>query len=119
MPQCLRPPGLVFEKNEWSSVHHPGKAPRLGSSPGDAVMSQPHRNDLTEGIGKRGFIAYDRGKRKPTNEEDQHKLKRRHLFAGAPPYDANNHDEKEVTEERPHDCSHGNLPLENTHTNRR
>src|SRR5271154_6187715 len=108
MPQCLRAPGLVFEKNEWSSVHQPGKARRLGSSPGKAVVSQTHRNDLAEGTGKRDFIAYDRGKRKSTNEEDQHKLKRRHLFAGTPPYDANDHDKKEVPEERPYNCRHGN-----------
>jgi hypothetical protein len=57
-------------------------------------VSQTHRNDLTEGIGKRDFIPYDRGKREAANEEDQHELKRRHLFARAPPYDANNHDQE-------------------------
>ena len=57
-------------------------------------MSQRHRNDLAECVGIGDFVPYNGGKRKSAYEEDQHELKRRHLFARAPPYDPDNHDQK-------------------------
>src|ERR1700677_2186625 len=110
MPKRVRAPALIFKKNPRSAIHQTGKTPGLGSGPGKAVVRQTHGDDLANPIGKRNFVTYDRGKRQPTYEKDQHELKRSHLLAGTPPYDADNQDQEKIPKERPQNCRHGNNP---------
>jgi hypothetical protein len=71
-------------------------------------VCQTYGDDLTEGIGKRDFVPYDRGKRQSTYKENQDELKGSHLLARSPSYEANNHDQKQVTEKCPQNRSHRN-----------
>jgi hypothetical protein len=57
-------------------------------------VRQTHGDDLANPIGKRNFVTYDRGKRKAAYKKDEHELKRGHLLAGTPPYDADNQDQE-------------------------
>ena len=69
-------------------------------------MRQTHGNNLTNPIRKRNLVTYDRGEREPTDEKDEDKFKRGHLLARTPPYDADDHDQEEVSKERSQNCSH-------------
>src|ERR1700761_1412031 len=101
MAKCVGTPVLIFEKNKRRSIDQPGKAWRLGTSPGEGVVGQAHGDDLTNGIGKGDLIPNNRGKRKPTDEEDQDELERGHLLARAPSHDTNNHDQEQIPEKSP------------------
>jgi hypothetical protein len=74
-------------------------------------VCQSHGDDLTEGIGERDLISYNRSERKAAYEKNQDELKRSHLSAGTPPYDANNRDQEQVTEKSTQNRSHCIQPL--------
>jgi hypothetical protein len=108
MPKRVRAPALMFKKDQRSSIHQSSETAGPGSSPGNAVVRQTHGNNLANPIRKRSLVTYDRSERKPTDEKDEHKLKRGHLLAWTPPDNTDDHDEEEISKERAKNCRHRN-----------